>query len=340
MEVFGTSGQQPDIEIPPEDVPEGDEPDGGFPDEESDGGESISNPGGGGSTGGQTGGGQTDGNHTGGNQTGDGQTDGNHASGNHTDGNHTGGNHTDGNHTDDTTTVDDTSNRDTGSNTDTTTTTTFTVTFVNYDGRVIVTRTVARGGNAAPPASNPSRVGHTFTGWSPGSENIQADRTIRAQYVVQTFTVTFEDWDGREIVVRTVEHGRNATPPADPSRVGHTFTGWNLSYENILATRTIRAQYRQNEYEVRFMDGSTVLRTVTVLHGEAATPPANPTREGYIFDGWDGRFGRVTEDRIITAQYRNDPLYCPICRNSPCGCPPPPPTHCGDCDELLNDCSC
>ena len=49
-------------------------------------------------------------------------------------------------------------------------------------------------------------------------------------------------------------------------------------------------------------DGN-VLSTQTVNDGEPATPPANPTREGYIFIGWDIAYDHVYDDYTITAVY-------------------------------------
>ena len=46
-----------------------------------------------------------------------------------------------------------------------------------------------------------------------------------------------------------------------------------------------------------------MLDTQTVNYGEAATAPADPTREGYTFTDWDKAFDNVTADMTVTAQY-------------------------------------
>ena len=55
-------------------------------------------------------------------------------------------------------------------------------------------------------------------------------------------------------------------------------------------------------------DGSTIL-TDSILNKKAATPPTNPTREGYTFIGWDKDFSSVTEDMVVTAQYKINRYY-------------------------------
>lgn len=60
----------------------------------------------------------------------------------------------------------------------------------------------------------------------------------------ETFTVTFEDFDNTELKVETVASGDNATPPADPSRSGYTFDGWNGDYMNVTSNRVITATYK------------------------------------------------------------------------------------------------
>ena len=55
---------------------------------------------------------------------------------------------------------------------------------------------------------------------------------------------------------------------------------------------------------VSFVDyDGTVLSRQKVKDGEAAVPPADPVREGYVFLGWNGSWEAVTEDTVITASY-------------------------------------
>lgn len=62
-------------------------------------------------------------------------------------------------------------------------------------------------------------------------------------------------------------------------------------------------------YSVTFTDWEgTVLSTQQVLHGSAATAPANPTREGYTFVGWDKPFDCITADTVVTAVYEQDEI--------------------------------
>ena len=57
-------------------------------------------------------------------------------------------------------------------------------------------------------------------------------------------------------------------------------------------------------YTVVFKDyDGTTLKNQTVNKGENATAPENPTREGYIFTGWDNIFTEIQNNTTVTAQY-------------------------------------
>ena len=117
-------------------------------------------------------------------------------------------------------------------------------------------------------------------------------------------TVTFKDWDGTVLKTQEVQHGGDAEAPADPTRVGYTFTGWDKAFTNVTADLVVTAQYEINTYTVTFKDwDGTVLKTQEVQYGGDAEAPADPTRTGYTFTGWDKAFTNITADLVVTAQY-------------------------------------
>ena len=180
---------------------------------------------------------------------------------------------------------------------------TYTVTFKDWDGTVLKTQEVQYGGDAEAPA-DPTRVGYTFTGWDKAFTNIMADLVVTAQYEINTYTVTFKDWDGNVLKTQEVQYGGDAEAPADPTRTGYTFTGWDKAFTNITADLVVTAQYEINTYTVTFKDwNGTVLKTQEVQHGGDAEAPADPTRAGYTFTGWDKAFTNITADLVVTAQY-------------------------------------
>jgi len=210
---------------------------------------------------------------------------------------------------------------------------TFTVTFVDWNGTVLKTQTVNSGESATPPSS-PSRTGYTFTVWSPNYTNITGNLTVTANYRINTYTVTWVDWNGAPLKIESVQYGGNTQGPAPtPTRTGYTFTGWSPTGlpTNVTANMTITAQYTQNavvvNYAVNFIDwNNTVLKTQTVQAGGNASAPANPTRAGYTFTGWSTGFTNVNSNLTVYAQYVQNPPEPPP-DTPPPETPPPDPSE-------------
>lgn len=61
----------------------------------------------------------------------------------------------------------------------------------------------------------------------------------------------------------------------------------------------------EETYKVTFVDydGITVLSEQTVLYGESAVAPANPSRKNWTFTGWDKDFSNIISELVVTAQY-------------------------------------
>ncbi len=192
---------------------------------------------------------------------------------------------------------------------------TYTVTFVDFDGTVLGTDT-ADWNTAATAPSDPAREGHTFTGWDRAFNAVTADMTVTAQYAINTYTVRFFAADGVTQIgpTHSVSWGAAVTAETAPARVGRTFAGWTLtgddasvetSLSNVRENITAVASYTLNRYTVTFVDfDGTVIGTDRVLYGSGATAPAAPTRQGYTFIGWDTSFDPVTANLTVTALYR------------------------------------
>ena len=86
--------------------------------------------------------------------------------------------------------------------------------------------------------------------------------------------------------------GDAITAPADPTKEGHTFLGWEgdeipatIPAEDI--TITLKSTWEKNSYKLTWViDGETTEETVP--YGDSIKAPANPTKEGYKFLGWEG----------------------------------------------------
>ena len=153
----------------------------------------------------------------------------------------------------------------------------YTVTFKDWDGSTLSTVTINYNTSATLPSS-PSRIGYTFTGWSGTYTNVTSNQIVTAQYTINSYTVTFVDWNGSTISTQNINHGSSATAPSNPSRTGYTFTGWSGIYTNVTSSRTITATYSINEYTVTFIGmDSNVYTTQSVEYGSFAIDVGRPT---------------------------------------------------------------
>ena len=152
--------------------------------------------------------------------------------------------------------------------------------------------------------------GYTFLRWSDGNTDnprtftVTQDTTLTAEFAIEGgCLVTFVDWDGTMLSSVSVAPGEAATAPADPTREGYTFIGWDKEFSAVTDHMTVTAQYQINRYRVRFFDDKTLLKTDSVEYQSAATAPVNPYHEGYTFTGWDQAFDSITSDLDVYAQY-------------------------------------
>lgn len=120
-----------------------------------------------------------------------------------------------------------------------------TVKYEDWDGSVLKTQSVKYGGNATAPVA-PSREGYTFQTWSSDGKNVKSDITIKAEYKINTYSVSFVDYKGDIIGnVQKVEHGSSAVVPKDiPTKEGYVFSEWSTKeYEKVTKSLTVKAVY-------------------------------------------------------------------------------------------------
>ena len=270
-----------------------------------------------------------------------------------------------------------------------------TVRFVDGQGTTLKTDTVPDSGAAIAPA-NPSRDGYAFTGWDKTFSNVTSDLTVTAQWVKveNTVTVTFDSDGGTQVDPLVLEKGGVVTLPDAPTKThcdfggwftqkggaGDLFTGgpvnedltvyakwtpvptytvsydansdnatgsvadsaayyagdvatvaqngfsvdrfaftsWNTSPDGtgtsylpgsllrVNGNLTLYAQWKASVvFAVTFVDGQgTTLSVMQVLGGGAAVAPTDPTRDGYVFTGWDKTFNNVVSDLTVTALWK------------------------------------
>ena len=111
-----------------------------------------------------------------------------------------------------------------------------------------------------------------------------------ATWQVNEYTITFNSNGGSAIDPITQDYGTTVTPPTAPTKSGYDFTGWEPAVPATMPAEDITcvAQWTINQYTITFNTaGGSVINPITQDYATAVVAPANPTREGYIFAGWD-----------------------------------------------------
>lgn len=101
-----------------------------------------------------------------------------------------------------------------------------------------------------------------------------------------TYTLTYEV-DGQVYSTEQVSAGTPLTPLAEPTREGHTFSGWSQIPATMPASNvTVTGSFSVNSYTLTYEIGGEAYHTEQVPYGTTLTPLAEPTRDGAYFSGW------------------------------------------------------
>ena len=164
------------------------------------------------------------------------------------------------------------------------------------NGAVYDSATYAEGAEIAAPANNPTKDGYTFAGWSLDGTNVitfpqtmgTADVTYTAVFVENAkYKATFLVDGAAYGDVNSYAEGEQIVAPADPSKTGYTFTGWDPAVGTMgSADMTFNAKFEAKTYNVKFMNGDVQHDANTVKYDGAYTLPTAPTKAGSTFVGW------------------------------------------------------
>ncbi len=149
----------------------------------------------------------------------------------------------------------------------------------------------------------PELTGHTFGGWYDNSgctgdeytypDTMPAsDIVLYAKMTPNTYKATFYV-DGEVYGDAVyVTYGQQIPKPADPSKAGYNFTGWDTDLTQMPAENiTINAKFSAINFAVTLMVNGADWRTVEVPCGadiNSSIEEYTPVLEGYTFTGWDG----------------------------------------------------
>lgn len=129
--------------------------------------------------------------------------------------------------------------------------------------------------------------------------------------VIGAYTVTFQSEGGSEVASQ-IRANTPADRPADPTKEGYTFIGWyngesEWNFETpVTADLTLTAKWQINRYTITFdTAGGSEVAPITQDYGTTITAPANPTKTGYTFAGWDKTIPTTMPagDMTITARW-------------------------------------
>ena len=187
-----------------------------------------------------------------------------------------------------------------------------TVTFLS-DGEHTAPPQIRANAPADQPA-DPTKEGYTFIGWYNGESEwdfetpVTTGLILTAKWQVNQYTITFKPENGGQDIVIKQDYGTAITAPANPTKTGYTFAGWDKTIPSTMPAEniTLTARWQVNQYTITFKPengGQDIV--IKQDYGTAITAPANPTKTGYTFAGWDKTIPTTMPagDMTITARW-------------------------------------
>ena len=173
---------------------------------------------------------------------------------------------------------------------------------VTFDVDGVKTESELEYNAAITKPQDPTKEGYTFAGWNPAvPANVPASAvTYTATWTINQYTVKFVV-DNTDVYNQKQDYASTITKPANPTKKGHTFKGWTpeVAAKVPAADVTYTAVFEVNKYKLTF-DVDGVKTESEVEYDAAITKPADPTKEGYTFAGWDAEVLAKMPDQALT----------------------------------------
>ena len=213
-----------------------------------------------------------------------------------------------------------------------------TVIFRNYDGSAFDTQTVAYGGSATKPATDPVKPStdefdYRFDGWEGDYSNVTTDLEIQPIFtpVKRSYNITFYKEDGSTVITTiTKEYGYELTaadaPEApvkpDDDYFYWSFDKWSPDFETVTGPASYIATYKSTDrtYEIEFRNynndllytyelgfGAAVADPITAGLIETPVKPAT-AEQTFTFTGWDPQLSAVNGNQVYIAQFSDKPV--------------------------------
>ena len=192
-----------------------------------------------------------------------------------------------------------------------------------------------------------SREGYDFDGWYYGGRKwnvrtdvVTEDMTLTARWISHSavFTVTFDANGGAFMVggdsfeqkISNVRYNTCAAEPDPaPLRFGYTLVEWrdkdgrkwDFEKDVVKGNMTLYATWTPERYTVEFdsAGGTDIAAQEGIEHNAHVTEPADPTKEGAVFDGWyyngkhwNFRYDPVTGSMMLVARWVGGAQTIPV----------------------------
>lgn len=156
----------------------------------------------------------------------------------------------------------------------------FTVTYLIEEGKTYKVYTVEEGAEIPVPALNPVKFGYKFVGWAPEIPDAMPSEDI--EFVAQWE----EDDDFSTIIIGGAIIGTGAIIGIGSAAItGAIITGASIIGGVLILWGT--SELIKNTYTVTYIVDGETYKTYKVLAGTKIPVPADPTKDGYEFAGWN-----------------------------------------------------